>query len=370
MAYYPYWYFQSPPDGDDDVSLEKATLSLALTVFTTPTYDFGTNVFWTQTDISVDTDVSVDSPTFYPEGPASGHHGTVNISEGLSGSTEYYYDFTFIGSIGSFTSPTYTFSTGGPPQKPANPTPANNATAVDFSAFGLSWGAAGGANTYDVYIGLTGDLTEVSSAQGGTSYTTNLEELETIFGVSPINQKIYWRVDATNDAGTTTGDEWNFDPRPSKITDSTPADEASNVTLSSTTGSWTAASENTTEYDVYFGTLSGFLSNISEDQEALECILSENNFAYHDIYYWRVDAKNQFGKAQGDEWSFTTMYFYPPLPHYTLILLDGPDFTYGDGVNYGGTEGTDWYWDGYNFIRTSRRLVAAAANTIWYEEDS
>ena len=103
-----------------------------------------------------------------------------------------------------------------PPEKPINPTPENDDTGVDFSGFQLSWEDGGGADTYNVYMGESGDLTLMSSAQAGVIYTTSLAELETVFESLPINQKVYWRVDATNDAGTTTGDEWNFDARPGK----------------------------------------------------------------------------------------------------------------------------------------------------------
>lgn len=102
------------------------------------------------------------------------------------------------------------------PTKPVNPTPENDDTGVDFSGFQLSWEDGGGADTYNVYMGESGDLTLMSSAQAGVTYTTSLAELETVFESLPINQKVYWRVDATNDAGTTTGDEWNFDARPGK----------------------------------------------------------------------------------------------------------------------------------------------------------
>jgi len=70
------------------------------------------------------------------------------------------------------------------PNKPINPSPTNNATEVDFSDFTLSWEDGGSADTYNVYIGTSGNLSLVSSAQEGTSYTTSLSELETIFALS------------------------------------------------------------------------------------------------------------------------------------------------------------------------------------------
>jgi len=189
------------------------------------------------------------------------------------------------------------------------------------------------------------------------------------------NTEYYYSFTFTTNRGTfstsvytfTTG-EWTNPPN--KPINPTPAHLATGLTLDATTGTWENGG-GATSYNVYYGTLSGFLSLVESGVTDLSLVLTENNFeSYREIYYWRVDAVNEHGTTQGDEWAFTTIYFYPPLPHYTLILLDGPDFTYGDGINYGGDEGIDWHWDGYNFIRTSRRLVAAAANTIWYEEDS
>jgi len=124
------------------------------------------------------------------------------------------------------------------PSKPTNPTPAHESTGVDFSNFRLAWQDGGGATSYDVYIGPSGNLVKVSSSQTSAYYVTNLDELETIFGASPINQRIYWRVDAKNDAGTTQGDEWWFDARPAKPTNPNPINGYSGMTLDWTTFSW------------------------------------------------------------------------------------------------------------------------------------
>jgi len=241
------------------------------------------------------------------------------------------------------------------PSKPTNPTPTNNDTEVDFSGLQLSWEDGGGADTYDIYIGKTGDLDLVSSTQEGVTYTTTLSELATIFGADPIDQKIYWRVDAVNDAGTTAGDEWNFDPRPGKVDTTTPTHEASGVTLDDTTGSWDAPSDNTDSYDVYYGTLSGFLSLLGNTAELTYSLRSTNWPQYGEAYYWRVDATNDFGTTQGDELDFTTLIFYPPTP--SGVTWDDP----GNDTGYTGTP------LGTNNMLTVRKLCAAAENTFYYE---
>ena len=91
-----------------------------------------------------------------------------------------------------------------PPSKAVNPSPADSATSVDFSALGLSWDDGGNADTFDVYIGPVGALVLVSSAQAGTTITVDTADV-------PWGQTIYWRIDSTNAGGTTTGDTWSFD---------------------------------------------------------------------------------------------------------------------------------------------------------------
>jgi hypothetical protein len=122
-----------------------------------------------------------------------------------------------------------------PPEKPINPTPVNGSTGIDFSDFTLSWENGGEATSYDVYIGVSGNLVEVSTGQSGITYITNIDEV-------PYNQVIYWRVDAVNSGGTTTGDEWNFDARPEKPVVPTPSYQATGIRLSYPTISWESGS--------------------------------------------------------------------------------------------------------------------------------
>ena len=91
-----------------------------------------------------------------------------------------------------------------PPTKATNPTPAHQATQVDFSARTLSWDDGGGADTFDVYIGPVGNLVLVSSAQAGTTKVVDTGDI-------PWGERIYWKIDSTNGDGTTTGDTWYFD---------------------------------------------------------------------------------------------------------------------------------------------------------------
>ncbi|KKK49220.1 hypothetical protein LCGC14_3137230, partial [marine sediment metagenome] len=72
------------------------------------------------------------------------------------------------------------------------------------------------AETYDIYFGPTGDLSLISAEQAGLS-------IEVPYALE-YNTEYSWRVDATNEFGTTTGDVWSFTaivyapPLPSGVT--------------------------------------------------------------------------------------------------------------------------------------------------------
>ncbi|MCK5608886.1 hypothetical protein KAR91_43840 [Candidatus Pacearchaeota archaeon] len=143
---------------------------------------------------------------------------------------------------------------------------------------------------------------------------------------------------------------------PGKPITPTPSHEASDITLHGTTGTWVSGG-NTDSYNVYYGTLSGFLELVESGVVDLSLALVEGQFSvYGRISYWRVDAVNEAGIAVGDEWYFTTMLFGPPLP--TGVTLD-----YGEDPPV--PTGTP---TGENNMMTVRKLIAAANGKIWYED--
>jgi hypothetical protein len=136
-------------------------------------------------------------------------------------------------------SETRTFNYVPSPEKPINPTPANTATEVDWSAKTISWVNGGGATSYNVYFGQSGTLISLGNQSGISKivpYTTQTinDVVHAYIGeTEEINWDIpfYWRIDAVNNAGTTTGDDWWFDARPAKATTPTPENAAIDVTL-------------------------------------------------------------------------------------------------------------------------------------------
>ena len=94
------------------------------------------------------------------------------------------------------------------PTKANTPAPTNANASVTLDQATITWVDGGGADTYNVYYGTTsGSLSLVSSAQAGASFTVTGITNGSPYAYLSVR---YWRIDSTNDAGTTTGDEWSF----------------------------------------------------------------------------------------------------------------------------------------------------------------
>jgi hypothetical protein len=99
-------------------------------------------------------------------------------------------------------------ATVGAPTKADTPVPTNANTSVTLDQATLGWADGGGADTFDVYYGtVSGSLTLVSSAQAGESFIVTGITDGAPYEYLSVR---YWRIDSTNAAGTTTGDEWSF----------------------------------------------------------------------------------------------------------------------------------------------------------------
>src|SRR5581483_4916831 len=175
--------------------------------------------------------------------------------------------------------------------------PANGATGVATSAT-LSWAAASGATSYDVYFG-----TAASPAFYQNTTATSL-------AVSALanSTTYYWRVVAKNACGSAASSATNSFTTvasctlPAAATLGSPSNGATGV-ATSTSLSWSAAS-GATSYDVYFGTASSpaFYQNTTATSLAVSAL------ANNTVYYWRVVAKNACGSAASSATSsFTTV---------------------------------------------------------------
>ena len=204
-------------------------------------------------------------------------------------------------------------------------------------------------------------------------------------------------IHTSTDSGSTWGDAssqdfkfeiWGDDLSnpPTKAENPLPTDANTSVTLDQATISWDDGGGADT-FDVYYGTESGNLTKVSTAQAGesftITGITDGSPLDYLSVRYWRIDSTNADGTTTGDEWTFTTFRFDPPVQtyfnpekgpggkwyYYLLIDFDGD---YGDHPWDGGVEDTDWSYRplGYepNFIATVRKLVSAANSKIWFED--
>lgn len=185
-----------------------------------------------------------------------------------------------------------------PPTIPAAPvlsSPANGATSVALPPT-LSWTASTGATSYQVQVSTSSAFTTtVYDAAGLAATSTSVAGLAT-------STVYYWRVNATNSAGTSGWSSvWSFTTAassgsaPAAPTLSSPANGATNVSRTPTL-SW-VASTGATSYRVQVSTSSTFttltrdLSGITTTSTTLATLSGRTR------YYWRVNATNAYGTS-------------------------------------------------------------------------
>lgn len=153
---------------------------------------------------------SEDAVNFTEAAQPSVNTTSYEDSNGLVPNKTYYYRIKAISaSMSSAYSPVALVVTPpipSAPSTPANPNPANNAQQVEIlnGNVKLSWSGSSNTQGYLIFFGTDpGGLSPVGDIaySASPSFTVNnLAEYVTY----------YWRVDATNEKGTTIGNVWNF----------------------------------------------------------------------------------------------------------------------------------------------------------------
>jgi hypothetical protein len=237
------------------------------------------------------------------------------------------------------------------PSKATNPTPANSATGVSLTLSELSWTGDAGADTHDVYFGPTGSMVLVSEDQVAETWSVTGLPLTQ-------DQEYSWRIDSTNDVGTTTGDVWTFTTggAPSKAITPAPTNAATGILLGLGLMTWEDGGD-ADSFDVWFGP-SGNMAKVSSAQAGLSYSIGYP-LNYNTTYQWRIDAINAFGTTTGDTWSFSCITFSPPLP--TGVTLSGSSGPNGEGTPTGTPTG-------FNNMITIKKLIAVAENRFWVED--
>lgn len=206
---------------------------------------------------------------------------------------------------------TLSFAASIAPEKPFNPSPVNNATNQPTSII-ASWSAGSNATSYNIYRGTSQAALSKVATQSGLAYTFSSLNPSTTY---------YWRVDAINSAGTTTGDVWQFttaalpDDSGTVTFPSVTTGGVSGITDISATVAIHVTDDGGTQIFVYSGIAYGTSPNPNITDDGL--VLSNNmgtgvftcqlNFlTANTTYYVRSFAKNEAGITYGAQISFTT----------------------------------------------------------------
>lgn len=128
------------------------------------------------------------------------------VDKGLSPETKYYYRIKSIkdtiSSDYSYSGANLTFKAGALPDKTTLLLPLNNSVDMPITGVTLQWTPGNYTLLYDIYTGDSeANLALKQSNYNSTSYNT---------GTLNFGSNLYWRIDAKNGLGTTTGDVWSF----------------------------------------------------------------------------------------------------------------------------------------------------------------
>jgi len=193
--------------------------------------------------------------------------------------------------------------------KAANPTPADGAIHTDTWAT-LSWLAAPGAVSHDVYFGEN-----YEDVEAGTGDTFQVNQVTTFYVIGfpgfPYPEglvqgtRYYWRVDEVGTDGSKfKGDVWTFLVPPKTAYEPYPADDAKFVD-SDVTLSWTAG-HGAKIHNVYFGDDFDVVSNATGGPQTGATTYDPGPLEREKTYYWRIDEFDGATTYTGDVWSFKT----------------------------------------------------------------
>jgi hypothetical protein len=181
-----------------------------------------------------------------------------------------------------------------------------------------SWDAASGATSYQVYSGYS------NPPAYWTTTTTN----SVSWGGStlPYNTTCYWRIDAVNAAGTTSGTVWKFTTEvgsgspPGGAYNYSPNNGATDVSTNPTL-SWSAGT-GATSHDIYFSTDSTVNSSDFKGNQS-GTTYNPGTLTAGQTYWWRIDEVNAYGTTPGNVKSFTTEYTQSGWFGYLYVYFEG-----------------------------------------------
>ncbi len=151
---------------------------------------------------------------------------------------------------------------------------------------------------------------------------------------------------------------------PGKPTTPSPADSASSITLDETPLGWVDGG-NTDTFEIYYRAQGGSWVLVGIAQAGITWAIPFGSIDYGVTYEWRVDATNTSGTTTGDTWSFDAISYDQIQISFRLIAGGNGNGPYASTP---GVQGTDWEYTGESNMITVKKLLAAANNTIWYED--
>ena len=220
-------------------------------------------------------------------------NGTSYTPQALSPGTVYSWKVVASDTAGSSSSAVATFTTqAASPQAPVLVSPVSGATGVNLTST-LAWNASSGATSYVVYLGTSSSPPQVASVTGTSFSPASLTGGTTY----------YWRVAATNSAGSTTSSTFTFTTQsaaPAGPVLSSPANGTTGVPVTQAL-SWDAVA-GATSYSIALGTS----SNPPTVATSTTTSYTPSSLAAGTTYYWKVTASTSSGSATSATWSFTT----------------------------------------------------------------
>ncbi|MCX8011394.1 MAG: fibronectin type III domain-containing protein, partial [Ignavibacteria bacterium] len=240
---------------------------------------------------------------------------------GLSNMTKYYWRVRAknIAGISNWSS-IWNFTTIiSAPIAPTLISPQNGSTGVPTNPT-LQWTASAmniNATTYRVQVSIDSLFTTTVINQAGISATSyNASGLQ-------INTKYYWRVNASNEGGTSNWSAvWNFTTTispPSAPTNPNPVNGATNIARSLVL-SW-SVSQSATSYWLQLSNDSTFTSILLEDTSIATNSKNISGLNYGTRYFWRLKARNIGGVSNWSSvWNFTTV--SQPYMEKTISIRD------------------------------------------------
>lgn len=246
----------------------------------------------------------------------------------LTGGTVYYWrvNATNAGGTSAWSGArSFTTAATPPPPTPTAAAPANGATGVSLPP-SLSWAGSSGAESYGVQVSLSSDFVTLAYDQSVTTTSTSVPLLSggTLY---------YWRVNATNDGGTS---DWSSTSSfttiapPTAPTPGSPTSGATGVTLPAAL-SWNGSS-GAGSYRVQVSASPAF-TTLAYNQSVTGTSTSVSGLSANTVYHWRVNATNGGGtSAWSATSSFTTAASPPATSPATPTLLSPANAATGVSV--------------------------------------